>query len=683
MGYDHRYHRTGAETDLELAIQQFQHALEATPKDHPKRAGRLVSLGNGYGDRYQRTGAETDLELAIQQFQHALEATPKDHPDRAYRLTSLGDGYGCRYERTGAKTDLELAILQYQNAVYHLQSRVLDRLRPGKHLLSLHTQTGNWLSAYQIASIIISMISRLTPNSLDISDKQHLLTEITGLASDAVAITLMVGETPCQALQLLELGRGVIMGSINEMRADISDLQRQNSLLGAEYTKLRDQLNAPSREPDELGMRNVIAHRVNQRHSAGQKLERTIEAIRKLPGFDKFLMAPSEDEFKAAAASGPIIIINVSNIRCDALIVEKHGIKSTPLPHLHTADIQDHEASLARPEALDAQLLEWLWDTIANPVLGALGLTRTPDTCWPRIWWILTGPLAKFPIHAAGYHYYRSETVLDRAISSYSSSVRALLQSRQKRSTLVVERGSGKAVLVGMEKTPGLTDLPFVPLEMNKLERLCGLLQVQISQPQPCREDILSALNDCDVFHFAGHGQTDQQDPSQSSLLLADGPLALADLFKTNLHDRKPFLAYLSACGTGQIKHDALIDEALHLIAGYQIAGFRHVVGTLWEVNDETCVDVATILYSCLKERNMTDDSVSEGLHRASRKLRDIWISEDTTRSAKRMAVLQDEDASTTMKQIRSCQGKERKPRDADQDKESSLNWIPYVHFGI
>lgn len=132
-----------------------------------------------------------------------------------------------------------------------------------------------------------------------------------------------------------------------------------------------------------------------------------------------------------------------------------------------------------------------------------------------------------------------------------------------------------------MENTPGFNDLRFVPLEMNKLQRLCGRLQIQVSQPQPYREDILSALNDCVIFHFAGHGETDQQDPSKSSLVLADGPLALADLFETNLHDRKPFLAYLSACGTGQIKHDALIDEGLHLIAGYQIAGFRHVIGTL------------------------------------------------------------------------------------------------------
>lgn len=75
-------------------------------------------------------------------------------------------------------------------------------------------------------------------------------------------------------------------------------------------------------------------------------------------------------------------------------------------------------------------------------------------------------------------------------------------------------------------------------------------------------------------------------------------------------------------------------------------------------------------------------ERLSEGLHRASRKLREMWISENTIRAAKRMAVLQDEDASMAPKQIRLCEGKERNPRNADQDKES-LNWIPYVHFRI
>jgi len=39
-------------------------------------------------------------------------------------------------------------------------------------------------------------------------------------------------------------------------------------------------------------------------------------------------------------------------------------------------------------------------------------------------------------------------------------------------------------------------------------------------------------------------------------------------------------------CGTGEVKNDSLIDEGLHLISACQLAGFRHVIGTLWVVRD-------------------------------------------------------------------------------------------------
>jgi CHAT domain-containing protein len=77
------------------------------------------------------------------------------------------------------------------------------------------------------------------------------------------------------------------------------------------------------------------------------------------------------------------------------------------------------------------------------------------------------------------------------------------------------------------------------------------------------QKDVLSALNDCEIFHFAGHGLTDSSDPSKSCLLLEDWDkesLTVASLFETNLRGGNPFLAYLSACGTGQVKHDELID---------------------------------------------------------------------------------------------------------------------------
>ncbi|KAJ5726428.1 TPR Domain containing protein [Penicillium malachiteum] len=689
-GYRERYHMQNkkAKPDLELAIQYFQEALEATPKDHPDRASQLQSLGTGYYDRYL-AGDETDfsdLELAIQYFQEALEATPETHPERADRFQNLGNVYQERYSRTGSKTDLELATQAFTTGFDYPLSLTPVRIDISIKLISLQLIAGNWSSAYETSSAAMSLISQLTPRSLDISDKQHLLVQVSGEASDAAAIALMVGKPPYEALRLLELGRGVILDSINEMRIDMSDLQQEHPQLAEEFIQLRDQLNAPTPLVDQTGMQTAIAHHLNQRHNASEKLETTIQTIRSLPGFDRFLMAPSEEEIKAAASLGPIVIINISMNRCDALIVDKNELKSLPLPDLKYTDVQVRAADLRNMGTPDVRLLEWLWDMIAKPILDALGLTTAPVDHLPRIWWIPTGPLAQLPIHAAGYHFHGSNTVIDRVISSYSSSISALLQNRRRHVTPVKERGLQKAVLVGVGKTPGLKDLSFVPLEMERVEHLCSSLKLKVSKPQPYREDILSALNDCDLFHFAGHGESDPTDPSKSSLVLHSEPLVVSDLFETNLLDRMPFLAYLSACGTGQVKNDVLIDEALHLIAAYQIAGFRHVIGTLWEVNDRSCVEAATTLYNCLHERSMSDESVSEGLHRATMNLRELWISDSITRADNRKALQVSQDtrnASMMTKQGLSCETGMRDLRTAELYEHLPLNWVPYVHFGI
>ncbi len=59
-----------------------------------------------------------------------------------------------------------------------------------------------------------------------------------------------------------------------------------------------------------------------------------IEHIRSLPDFERFLVALTENELKAAAASGPVVIVNVSEYRCDALIIEKNKLRALPLPQL-------------------------------------------------------------------------------------------------------------------------------------------------------------------------------------------------------------------------------------------------------------------------------------------------------------------------------------------------------------
>jgi len=142
----------------------------------------------------------------------------------------------------------------------------------------------------------------------------------------------------------------------------------------------------------------------------------------------------------------------------------------------------------------------------------------------------------------------------------------------------------------------------------------------------PHKDDVLKHVQACRVFHFAGHGQSDPDELSRSCLLLEDwktNPLTVGDLRDHRLQKTAPSLGFLSACSTGSNKIDKLPDEGIHLVSAFQLAGFRHVVGTLWEVSDQHGVDVARLLYETMSDEGMIDVAVCRGLHRATRALRD------------------------------------------------------------
>ncbi|KAJ9492046.1 hypothetical protein VN97_g1199 [Penicillium thymicola] len=104
-----------------------------------------------------------------------------------------------------------------------------------------------------------------------------------------------------------------------------------------------------------------------------------------------------------AASYGPIVVLNVSTYRCDALIIKQSGIRLLELPHVSQETINDH---VSDPQS---RTLEWLWDDIICPVLDALGFTGPPSGGqWPQIWWVPTGKLTRFSIHAACHHLRRS-----------------------------------------------------------------------------------------------------------------------------------------------------------------------------------------------------------------------------------------------------------------------------------
>lgn len=390
-----------------------------------------------------------------------------------------------------------------------------------------------------------------------------------------------------------------------------------------------------------------------------------------MPGFHNFLLPPTEDELMAAADPDPIVVINLSSYRYNAFLVQRTQIRVLELTTLTLQEVQERiqgVSSSLTSSSYITSLLEWLWDTISHPVLEALSFTKPPlDSNWPRVWWIPTGVLSQLPLHAAGYHTRGStETVLDRVMSSYTSSIKSLIFGRRHHIRQSVGPLSDHALLVAMRETPGLSPsqvLPYAEIEVDMLNDLCPSLRLKPIMTARRKDNVLKHLQGCKIFHFAGHGQSDPAEPSQSRLLLEDwttDPLTVGDLRDYKLQENPPFLGYLSACSTGANTADRLADEGIHLVSAFQLAGFRHVVGTLWEVSDRHCVDVARVLYETLRDEGMTDVAVCRGLHHALRELRAGHI--DKRQEARKAFHL-----------------------DLEAPDKGLLNshWIPYVHFGV
>ena len=68
-------------------------------------------------------------------------------------------------------------------------------------------------------------------------------------------------------------------------------------------------------------------------------------------------------------------------------------------------------------------------------------------------------------------------------------------------------------------------------------------------------------------------------------------------------------IAYLSACSTANSPGTELADEVTHIVSSFHIAGFSHVIGTLWQSEDEACNKIAVDFYSRLSETDNVAES--------------------------------------------------------------------------
>ncbi len=222
------------------------------------------------------------------------------------------------------------------------------------------------------------------------------------------------------------------------------------------------------------------------------------------------------------------------------------------------------------------------------------------------------------------------ESAYYRIVSSYTPSIRALLYSRGSASTDPTPKTDPqKLLVVAMASTPGASSLPGVDNEKCAVGEALGHSVCAQILEQPDVTSVLHQIQQCRVTHFACHGVSNPSDPSESGLLLQTATaeprqdiLSVRKISQTHLSQGK--IAYLSACSTAENRSSRLVDEVLHVVSGFQVAGFRHVIGCLWPSPDKVCVEIAKSFYSELGQSGVMeyqDRAVALALHKAVMKL--------------------------------------------------------------
>ena len=611
-----RYDRTGFMADLLKAIELLEGTI--TPEE-PNRHALLARLGSALVKRFHRTDSPEDLNEAIDAFQSSVNLSRDSE-----KLISLGDILSRRSRLNRRKLDIDdlnRAVAAYDEAASEPgppARRIMAALSAAL-LLEIRDPT----RASEFASLAVELLPEASPVTVDRDFQQDTLSSFSGLAVTAAALALTVGDGQFEAIRLLELGRGVIASLQLDLRTDLKALRTSQSFREAQFKHVKERFAS-------VEIKQKKSNQAQKERFHAPKGTRLIS-----DGIA--LLDPAIAAMMAQAKHGPIVVFNVSHSRSDALLIAegKYGVHSLVLPGLHHQVLKEKVVNLTiaidnlspvtyrTTRNLMKGVLEWLWDVAVGPVLHELGfLGNYSNVKLPHIWWIASGLLNLLPIHAAGYHDGGStNNVLDRAISSYTPTIKCLAYSRLQAANMSYwKEVEQKALLVGMPETPGQADLPYVEEEMRCLQNILPIQHTTLERPT--KATVLSELQQCQIVHFACHGESTVSDPSRSRLFLMDEPLTVTDIIALKLKD--PQFAFLSACHAANNRVLDLLDEGIHLTGACQLAGFPFVVGTLWQLDDEKSVQLTNEVYSAMVEngKRVAIARSAVALHNAISKLR-------------------------------------------------------------
>lgn len=654
-----KYEQTHDIEYLDKGISCYRKAIDLIAEDDRLIIKYLTNLAGSLRARASRMGKSADLEEAISIIRQYMERHSSLYEtDKANLQSCLGICLGSYYKYTKKACDREEAVSNILGAWSCQALPPLHRAWLAGVLIAGLAGASKIEEAIVVGKEVLDLIPLAHSRLVDSRDLQEAMRGFADSGARICSLLLASGQ-PFDALEQLERGRAVMIAQLIDGNEELSSLEIHHPELFKRFHQIRNQLNSPRDFMDQQMAEHESEHNshrrvhvvdqatkkqhteLNNHHKVRVRLDQCLKDIRAQIGYERFMLGQRTIELKKHAMDGTIVIVNITPQRSDAILVTSKSITALHLPQLVWHDAREWVVSTwpkARGRRSEwagknekyIEYMVWLWDVCVRPILDSRLMNQEMSDL-PRVWWIGSGLGSTMPFHAAGIHTRDSTAnTISRVVSSYTPSIKALAWA-QTRHSKIQNRSRGAFMMTTMPTTPGYKALSGVTREKDEIiAKISGHIETQ-ALDLPDSQSVLKHLSQCSIAHFACHGTIDRQDPSNSGLILRrttktnqgglkveQDRLTVRTISQMSLHCTS--IAYLSACSTaGTVKED-LAGEVIHVASGFQVAGFPHVVGCLWDSVDSVCVQVASTFYERLfgvGNQNWTSRQVAMALREA------------------------------------------------------------------
>ncbi|HYF91807.1 MAG TPA: CHAT domain-containing protein [Symbiobacteriaceae bacterium] len=551
------------EADLLLSLGEANEASKAAGK-----SARLFAAAHMNTEEARAYLLRAESSLRAGRLSAAEQSVAKAYP-RFSRAHMPGPAFRCLHVRgqlamrrkdwDGARRLLTRAVATAERMratvqVSFRRTLLEDKSSAYADLVWVHLQMGRIKAAHRLVDqaksrALVDELAAVPRRRSQVDDRdQALLTAIERVRREYQELTAPLQLGPEQAVALRS-------GAAEPLSAKRAQLEERLAALWDQW-ELRNALglgsSAPGRAPDAAGAYRRLAPgaAMVEYFAAGSRLIAFVSDRRGLKGWVD-LGAP-ERVWRA---------LELLQLNLDTAVV------------MTAAGRRDAPGLSVNARALLAALYESLWAPLL-PLLGA----RQSIVVIPH------GILHLVPFEALcdGTRYLVELTELSLAPS------RAVWMRCQERAEALAP---GHPDLVLGCSAGGA--LPFVEAEVRSIAGALG------AAPRLGREaagHLLGACGPRRVVHLSAHGEFRLDNPYFSTLLLADGPLTMADVSTLRLDCS---LVVLSGCETG-LSRVTRGEELMGMVSAFLQAGSASVLASRWRVDDRVTADLMDRFYTAL-----------------------------------------------------------------------------------